>query len=70
MQQKVYGFLDNLTWIGNGKFSLLLREYSQLAVNVLRMYKNSVKESRRLHISVIGLSGPCIVGGVKIFLNF
>ena len=28
MQQKVYGFLDNLIWIGNGKFSLLLREYS------------------------------------------
>ena len=28
MQEKVYGFLDNLVWIGNGKFSLLLREYS------------------------------------------
>ena len=28
MQQKVYGFLDNLIWIGNSKFSLLLREYS------------------------------------------
>ena len=26
--QKIYGFLDNLIWIGNGKFSLLLREYS------------------------------------------
>ena len=26
--EKVYGFLDNLIWIGNGKFSLLLREYS------------------------------------------
>ena len=28
MQQKIYGFLDNLIWIGHGKFSLLLREYS------------------------------------------
>ena len=28
MQQKIDGFLDNLIWIGNGKFSLLLREYS------------------------------------------
>ena len=28
MQEKIYGFLDNLVWIGNGKFSLLLREYS------------------------------------------
>ena len=27
-QQKVYGFLDKLIWIGNGKFSRLLREYS------------------------------------------
>ena len=35
MQQKIYGFLDNLIWIGNGKFSLLLWEYSQLALNVL-----------------------------------
>ena len=35
MPQKVSGFLDNLIWIGKGKFSLLLREYSQLAVNVL-----------------------------------
>ena len=35
MQQKIYDFLDNLIWIGNGKFSLLLREYSQLAVNEL-----------------------------------
>ena len=26
--EKIYGFLDNLIWIGNGKFSLLLREYS------------------------------------------
>ena len=25
---KIYGFLDNLIWIGNGNFSLLLREYS------------------------------------------
>ena len=28
MQQKTYGFLDSLIWIGNGKFSLLLREFS------------------------------------------
>ena len=28
-------FLDNLTWICDGKFSLLLREDSQLAVKVL-----------------------------------
>ena len=27
MPEKVYGFLDNFIWIGNGKFSLLLREY-------------------------------------------
>ena len=26
--KKVDGFLDNLIWIGNGKLSLLLREYS------------------------------------------
>ena len=26
--QKIFGFLDNCIWIGNGKFSLLLREYS------------------------------------------
>ena len=25
---KIYGFLDNLILIGNGNFSLLLREYS------------------------------------------
>ena len=25
---KKYGLLDNLIWIGNGKFSLFLREYS------------------------------------------
>ena len=28
MQEKGYGFLDKLIWIGNGKFSLILREYS------------------------------------------
>ena len=28
MQQKAYGFLDNLIEIGKGKFSLLPREYS------------------------------------------
>ena len=26
--ENVYGFLDNLIWIGNGKFSLLVQEYS------------------------------------------
>ena len=35
LRQKFYGFLDNLIWIGHGKFSLLLREYSQSRVNVL-----------------------------------
>ena len=35
MRQKVYRFLDHLLWSGKGKFSLLLREYLQLAVNVL-----------------------------------
>ena len=35
MQQKIYVFLDNLAEFGNGKFSLLIWEYSQLAVNVL-----------------------------------
>ena len=35
MLQKADGYLDNLIWIGSGKFSLLLQEYSQLAVNVL-----------------------------------
>ena len=33
--KKVYGFFDNWDLIGNGKFSLLLGEYSQLAANVL-----------------------------------
>ena len=28
-------FLDNLILIANGKFSLLLREYSQLVIDVL-----------------------------------
>ena len=32
IHQMVYTFLDNLTWIGNGKFS---PEYSHLAANVL-----------------------------------
>ena len=35
MPPKIYGFLDNLAEFGNGTFSLLIREYSQLAVNVL-----------------------------------
>ena len=43
MQQKVYGFLDNLIWIDNSKFSLLLREYSQLAVNLLTLFTLPVK---------------------------
>ena len=28
IQEKNYDVLDNFIWIGNGKFSLLLREYS------------------------------------------
>ena len=28
MQQKIYGFLDNLAEFGNAKFSLLIPEYS------------------------------------------
>ena len=28
IQQKIYGFLDNLAEFGNGTFSLLRREYS------------------------------------------
>ena len=35
MLQKIYCFLDNLAEFGNGTFSLLIREYSELAVNVL-----------------------------------
>ena len=35
MQQKVYRFLDNLIWIGNGKFSPLLWEYWYFSVRVL-----------------------------------
>ena len=35
MQERFYGFLHNLAEFGNGKFSLLIREYSELAVNVL-----------------------------------
>ena len=29
-------FLDNYIWIGSGKFSQLLREYSYLAVNLIK----------------------------------
>ena len=36
MQQNVIGFSDNCILIGSGKFSLLLREYLQFAVNVLK----------------------------------
>ena len=46
--QKIYGFLDNLIWIGNGNFSLLLREYSQLAVNVLIAYSSN-SAARKLY---------------------
>ena len=35
LPQNIDGFLDNLISDGNGKFSLLIREYSKLAVNVL-----------------------------------
>ena len=35
MQQKTSVFLVNLISIGNGKFSLLIQEYLQLAGNVL-----------------------------------
>ena len=35
MPQKISAFLDNLIWIDNGKFSQLIREYSELAGNVL-----------------------------------
>ena len=35
MQQEIYGLLDKLVEFGNVKFSLLLREYLQFAVNVL-----------------------------------
>ena len=34
MPEKIDGFLDNLAEFGNGTFFLLIREYSQLAVNV------------------------------------
>ena len=34
----MFGFLDNCIWMGSGKFSLLLREYSWLAVNVLWLH--------------------------------
>ena len=33
LQQNLFGFLDNCIWIGSGKFSPLLREYSQSAVS-------------------------------------
>ena len=35
ISQKVSGFLDNLIWISNDKFCLLIREYSQFAGKVL-----------------------------------
>ena len=41
-QQKIDSFSDNLIKVGNGKFFLLIREYSKLAVSVL---SNSLKIS-------------------------
>ena len=35
MWEKIYGFSDSLIYFGNGKFALLIREYSWLGVNVL-----------------------------------
>ena len=35
VSQKVSGFFDNVIWGGNGKLSLLLREYSRLTVRLL-----------------------------------
>ena len=35
MPQKNHDFLDSLIYVGNGKFSLLIREYWQFGVNVL-----------------------------------
>ena len=35
MSEKIYGFSDSLIYPGNGKFSLLIREYSYFGVNVL-----------------------------------
>ena len=35
MGQEVYAFIDNLIWIGNRKFSLLVGENSQFPVMVL-----------------------------------
>ena len=34
IRQKIDGFSDNLIEVDHGKFSLLIREYSLLAVNV------------------------------------
>ena len=36
---KIFGFPDKCIWIGSGKFYLLLREYSQLTVNVLSKFR-------------------------------
>ena len=35
MLQKIQGFSNNLIYVGNGKFSVLIREYSYFGVNVL-----------------------------------
>ena len=35
MSQKICGFSDSLIYVGNAKFSLLIREYSSLGVKVL-----------------------------------
>ena len=42
MQEKIDGFSDNLISVGNGKFPLLICEYSGLAVNV---FSSSLKIS-------------------------
>ena len=35
ISQKVYSFFDNVIWVGNGRLSLLPREYSRLTVRLL-----------------------------------
>ena len=35
MWEKIFGFSDSLIYVGNCKFSLLIREYSYFGVNVL-----------------------------------
>ena len=33
--EKIYGFSDSLIYVGNGKFSLSIREYTWFGVNML-----------------------------------